>query len=238
MIKQATGELFIGVFSLVDSLRNLTLDQYVRSINEAPTDNSKSYYFWLYDYVNKKLFNKNNKEHWSINKSFKPEGHYQNILRHQLYIGIESNPKALKQEIRDIENRYTESKRFSFFMIFLISSLLLALITLFLGFIKKSFSTYNNQLEVLIKEQINYMSQTIDDFRDFHKPSKSTEPFDIKGAIKSAISILHVDKNITINLKGTQLYIDGYANEFQQAILNILSNAKDAIGTKEGVIDR
>ena len=82
------------------------------------------------------------------------------------------------------------------------------------------------------------MSQTIDDFRDFHKPSKSTEPFDIKGAIKSAISILHVDKNITINLKGTQLYIDGYANEFQQAILNILSNAKDAIGTKEGVIDR
>jgi len=153
LIKQATGELFIGAFSLVDSLRNITLDQYVRSINEAPTDNSKSYYFWLYDYVNKKLFNKNNKEHWSINKLFKPEGHYQNILRHQLYIGIESNPKALKQEIRDIKNRYTESKRFSFFMIFLISSLLLALITLFLGFIKKVLALTTTSLKYLSKSR-------------------------------------------------------------------------------------
>ena len=87
------------------------------------------------------------------------------------------------------------------------------------------------------KEQIEYMSQTIDDFRDFHKPSKNSEPFDIKEAIKSAISIVHVNDNITINLKGTHLYIDGYKNEFQQAILNILSNAKDAIGQKNGVIN-
>lgn len=299
--KTGDGELFIGAFSLIDSLRNLTLSQYVRSINEAPTDDSKLYYFWLYDYANKKLFNKNNRENWVINKPFKPEGHYQDIQRHQLYIGVESNPKALKQEIEDVKDKYAKSKRFSLFMIFLISSFLLVLITLFSSFIKKRFSTYNNQLEVLIKEeiakneekqklliqqnrlaamgemigsiahqwrqplnnisliihfikdnikektfdgfmerakeQISYMSQTIDDFRNFHRPSKNSEPFDIKAAIKSAISILHVDNNITINLKGPRLYIDGYANEFQQAILNILSNAKDAIGTKKGIIE-
>ncbi len=36
--KTFDGELFIGAFSLVDSLRNLTLDEYVRSINNTPSD--------------------------------------------------------------------------------------------------------------------------------------------------------------------------------------------------------
>jgi len=295
------GELFIGAFSLVDSIRNLTLDEYVRSINNTPSDTSRGYYFWIYDYAKRNSFNIDNKENWEIATSFSNHDFYRNLIKYQLNIGITPNPKAIEKRVSAIKSQYQTKTRFSFFIIFLILLLLLIFTTLFSSFIKKRFSVYNNQLETLVqeevekneakqklliqqnrlaamgemigsiahqwrqplnnisliihfikdnikestfdnflyraKEQINYMSQTIDDFRDFHKPSKNSEPFDIKYAIKSAISILHVNNNITITLKGTHLYIDGYKNEFQQAILNILSNAKDAIGEDDGTID-
>lgn len=295
------GELFIGAFSLVDSLRNLTLDEYVRSINNTPSDTPKGYYFWIYDYAKRNSFNIDNKENWEIATPFKAHDFYRNLMKYQLYIGITPDPKAKERSIQKIKDEYKIKMRFSFFIIFLVSLLLLAFTTIFSSFIKKRFTMYNNQLEAIVneeiakneqkqklliqqnrlaamgemigaiahqwrqplnnisliihfikdnikentfdsfinraKEQIEYMSQTIDDFRDFHKPSKNSEPFDIKEAIKSAITILHVNENITINLKGTHLYIDGYKNEFQQAILNILSNAKDAIGEDNGVID-
>ena len=299
--KTEDGELYIGAFSLVDSIRNLTLDEYVRSINNTPSDTTRGYYFWIYDYAKRNSFNIDNKENWEIATSFKAQNHYRNLIKYQLHIGITPNPKAIEKNIELIKNEYKIKTRFSFFIIFLLSLLLLTFTTLFSSFIKKRFSIYNNQLEALVqeevekneekqklliqqnrlaamgemigsiahqwrqplnnislivhfikdnikertfdgfftraKEQIEYMSQTIDDFRDFHKPSKNSEPFDVKEAIKSAISILHVGQNITINLKGIHLYIDGYKNEFQQAILNILSNAKDGIGQEDGVID-
>lgn len=295
------GELYIGAFSLVDSIRNLTLDEYIRSINNTPSDTMRGYYFWIYDYAKRNSFNIDNKKNWEIATSFKAHDHYRNLIKYQLHIGITPNPKAIEKNIELIKNEYRVKTRFSFFIIFLLSLLLLTFTTLFSSFIKKRFSIYNNQLEALVqeevekneekqklliqqnrlaamgemigsiahqwrqplnnislivhfikdnikeqtfdsfftraKEQIEYMSQTIDDFRDFHKPSKNSEPFDVKEAIKSAISILHVGQNITINLHGIHLYIDSYKNEFQQAILNILSNAKDAIGQEDGVIE-
>ncbi len=299
--KTEDGELYIGAFSLVDSIRNLTLDEYVRSINNTPSDTTKGYYFWIYDYAKRNSFNIYNKENWEIATPFREHILYRNLIKYQLYIGITANPRAIEKNISRIKSEYTIKTRFSFFIIFLLALLLLTFTTLFSSFIKKRFSIYNNQLETLVeeevakneekqklliqqnrlvamgemigsiahqwrqplnnisliihfikdnikentfdsfiskaKEQIEYMSQTIDDFRDFHKPSKNTQPFDIKEAIKSAISILHAGHNIKINLNGTHLYIDGYKNEFQQAILNILSNAKDAIGEEDGVID-
>ncbi len=299
--KTKDGELYIGAFSLVDSIRNLTLDEYVRSINNTPSHTTRGYYFWIYDYAKRNSFNISNRENWEIATSFKDNNIYRNLIKYQLHIGITPNQKVIEENIKLIKNEYKIKTRFSFFVIFLLSLLLLTFTTLFSNFIKKRFSIYNNQLEDLVqeeiekneekqklliqqsrlaamgemigsiahqwrqplnnitlivhfikdnikentfdsfiqraKEQIEYMSQTIDDFRDFHKPSKNSEPFDIKEAIKSAISILHVGQNVTINLNGIHLCIDGYKNEFQQAILNILSNAKDAIGQEDGVID-
>ena len=78
--------------------------------------------------------------------------------------------------------------------------------------------------------QLKYMSQTIDDFRTFFRPGKEKEYFDLKLEVKKAYKILKASlENDNINLqiyntKEMQSY--GYASEFSQVVLNIISNAK------------
>jgi PAS domain S-box-containing protein len=115
-------------------------------------------------------------------------------------------------------------------------------ISLIIHFIRDSIKSEHFKKELIdsyvqnAKEQIEYMSETIDDFRNFYKPSKEKLNFDIKKAIQSTIDIMktQIDKyNIEINLKGKALEVVGYENEFKQAILNILSNAQDAINSNK-----
>jgi len=80
------------------------------------------------------------------------------------------------------------------------------------------------------------MSKTIDDFRNFFKPNKEVEHFNLSKAIHSAVELVSASyKNNSINLELTlddALFLDGYPNEFAQVLLNILSNAKDALPSK------
>ncbi len=78
--------------------------------------------------------------------------------------------------------------------------------------------------------KLQYMSKTIDDFRNFYNPSKTKEEFDIKTACQNAIifSSLSIDLKIKENFK-----FFGNKNEFEQAILNIINNAQDAIINKD-----
>ncbi len=84
-------------------------------------------------------------------------------------------------------------------------------------------------------KQIQFMSKTIDDFRNFFRPAKEKEIFNCFKAIQSALSIVNAQlTNNTISVKLTahneqELYITGFSNEFKQAMLNIINNAKDAI---------
>ena len=79
-------------------------------------------------------------------------------------------------------------------------------------------------------EQLKYMSQTIDDFRTFFKPGKEKEYFDLKDEVKKAYKILKASlENDNINLQiynNKQIQAFGYASEFSQVVLNIISNAK------------
>ncbi len=82
------------------------------------------------------------------------------------------------------------------------------------------------------------MSRTIDDFRSFFKPTKMKEEFNLYDSLNTTLQLIEstfkhhdieliknkIDKNITIN---------AYRNEFLQAILNIFTNAKDALIEKE-----
>lgn len=83
--------------------------------------------------------------------------------------------------------------------------------------------------------QVQYMTNTIDDFKAFIKPSTKKRYFDIKSAINSLLKVVeHNFKYNYINVsieyeKYGDLKIYGYENEFKQAILNILNNSKDSI---------
>ena len=82
------------------------------------------------------------------------------------------------------------------------------------------------------KAQIEYMSQTIDDFRNFYEPSKDRANFQIIAALHGAVQIVKHQFShygISLHVRGDECEIVGYENEFKQVILNILSNAKDAI---------
>ncbi len=80
---------------------------------------------------------------------------------------------------------------------------------------------------------IQSMSQTIDDFRDFFKPNKQKEDFAIEDVIHQALELIssaYSNNFIEIETHLTpQLTMHGYPREFSQVILNIMSNAKDAL---------
>ncbi len=86
-----------------------------------------------------------------------------------------------------------------------------------------------------IMTQVKYMTNTIDDFRDFIKPSIRKSEFEVNSAINQLLRVVeHNTKynyiNVEINYEEDKIYtIYGYANEFKQAILNILNNSKDSI---------
>ncbi|MDD2887582.1 MAG: ABC transporter substrate binding protein [Aliarcobacter sp.] len=86
-----------------------------------------------------------------------------------------------------------------------------------------------------IMSQIYYMTDTINDFQNFIKPSTQKTSFNIKDAIVKMMNIIehnmkynYIDININIEDK-TKLIISGYHNELMQSLLNIVNNAKDSI---------
>lgn len=80
---------------------------------------------------------------------------------------------------------------------------------------------------------IDRMSHTIDDFRNFFKPSKVAENFNLGKVIRSAAEILEgVLKSHSIELTidcDESIELFGFSGEFSQVMLNLLGNAKDAL---------
>ena len=91
---------------------------------------------------------------------------------------------------------------------------------------------FKEKMEI-ISLNINYMSSTIDDFRDFLNPDTTLTYFNPEQTIQEVFKILKAqlnNNNITFNLKtdeGAELL--GIENEFKQVIFILINNSKDAI---------
>lgn len=111
--------------------------------------------------------------------------------------------------------------------------------------------------------QINYMTQTVEDFRDFLMPGKKPEEFNIAENIIITIKMLAkqlekecIDMNLTIINSATEtasfkinelslspsadfgcFTCSGYPNEFKQVLMNIINNARDAIKSRQQTVD-
>ncbi len=80
---------------------------------------------------------------------------------------------------------------------------------------------------------ISYMSQTIDDFRNFFSSSDAVANFCINDAFDQSFYLISAAlKNHYIDVfieHKDRLFTDGKPSEFSQAVLNILNNAKDIL---------
>jgi signal transduction histidine kinase len=84
-------------------------------------------------------------------------------------------------------------------------------------------------------EQLQYMSQTIENFRNFYNPSKKRENFDISKACEDTIKIVSPTlQKIDISLDVKEnFFFYANSNEFQQVILNLINNARDVLRERE-----
>ncbi|MEV9546618.1 sensor histidine kinase [Aliarcobacter butzleri] len=78
------------------------------------------------------------------------------------------------------------------------------------------------------------MSKTIDDFRNFFRPNKAKENFKINEGITKAVELIestfeHNNIKLEKDFASSEIEFFGFANEFSQVILNLLTNAKDAV---------
>lgn len=83
------------------------------------------------------------------------------------------------------------------------------------------------------KKIIRKMSGTIDDFRHFFRADKSQREFSLRLVTDECINLVEASmksNNINIVVRcDRDVAVFGYANEYSQAVMNILVNAKEAI---------
>lgn len=88
-----------------------------------------------------------------------------------------------------------------------------------------------------IVEQTHFLSNTIDDFRDFLKPNKKPGTHMLSEILEGALNIIAKSlENNNIKLKKSfknDIEITTFRNEVIQVLINIINNAKDIIKIKE-----
>lgn len=92
---------------------------------------------------------------------------------------------------------------------------------------------YLDSFSVDSMKQINFMSKTIDNFREFFKTDKTTEIFSVADYIEEVASMFKPQLfacGISVEILSVTLpRINGLRHEFGQVVLNIINNAKDAL---------
>jgi len=90
-----------------------------------------------------------------------------------------------------------------------------------------------------IEESVEFMSETIDDFRTFYQPKEGSEKVNLRELIEKSIDFLEGSirkKDITIIKELREIEYELYANEFLQVMINLIKNAIDSL-EKSGEIN-
>lgn len=101
--------------------------------------------------------------------------------------------------------------------------------------INVSLGNHNDMSKVIeiVEQQIDYMSQTIDDFRNFFKQDRTqtkVNVYHLIGEVEALLGPLLASKKIEfIKSIDPSIEILVYHNELKQVLLNIVNNAREAI---------
>jgi len=88
-----------------------------------------------------------------------------------------------------------------------------------------------------INSTTQYLSQTINDFRDFFKPNKEKIEFNLKDCYKKTLNLVNskfASLNIEVIENLEDININNLDNELMQVMMNIFNNARDILETKDG----
>ncbi len=83
-----------------------------------------------------------------------------------------------------------------------------------------------------LEDNIEFMSETIDDFRTFYNPSPQTSHENLKTLIEKSINFIESSirkKEIKVELHLEDIYFNLYKNEFLQVMINLIKNAVDSM---------
>jgi len=92
------------------------------------------------------------------------------------------------------------------------------------------------------KVQIEEMLKIAEDYKEFFKPDRKKQRFCINEIIAHIIDLItpmldHTEIDLVAKCP-EKVYVEGYPNEFGQAVLNIVHNARDALQKNEKVLHK
>lgn len=85
---------------------------------------------------------------------------------------------------------------------------------------------------VAVLKQLHYMTSTIDDFHDFFLPVRAQIEFDLLSVVNETFKIANAqlrNYKIDVFVSGDTFIVYGEIDAFKQVLLNMITNAKDAI---------
>ncbi len=95
----------------------------------------------------------------------------------------------------------------------------------------KEFLKIQNKKFTRMNSQVKLLSNTIDDFRDFFKPSKRKDKVSISSPVNKALSMILnslEEKEIVVNISlKSDTQVEIHQNEIVQVILSIVQNSED-----------
>lgn len=93
----------------------------------------------------------------------------------------------------------------------------------------------------MMKKQVDFMNDTINDFQNFFKPASKATLFNPVLATQSFLSLVtpvykKEDIDVVFTFNDAHVYLYGHDGEFKQILLSIFSNARDALNEQKKVM--